>query len=148
MHFVRRNKRDVTPAHDSGYKGFVSDHAGGQVASRFCDHRLALNRLHLGLQPRCRQEDFGCRGICARVRFEASKRRRIGDGRLSMGMEPVQDTSHHFLPLVDRWVFAPRSCQPRPTLPDHRKPLGCDARFAGPIPLDVEMSQVPKAVRG
>jgi hypothetical protein len=64
-----------------------------------------------------------------------------------MGMEPVQDSSHHVLPLVDRRVLAPRSNQPRPTLPDHRKPLGCDARFAGHVPLDVEMSQVPKAFR-
>jgi hypothetical protein len=64
-----------------------------------------------------------------------------------MGMEPVQDTSHRFLPLVDRRVFAPRSNQPPPILPGHRNPLGCDPCFAGPIPLEVEMPQVPKAVR-
>ena len=65
-----------------------------------------------------------------------------------MGMEPVQDTSHRFLHFVDRRVFATRYNQPRPILPAHRNPLGCDAFFAWPIPLEVEMSQVPKAVRG
>jgi hypothetical protein len=64
-----------------------------------------------------------------------------------MGMEPVPDTSHRFLPLVDRWILAPRSNQPSPIRRDHRTPLGCDGHFAWLLPLEVEMSAVPKAVR-
>lgn len=64
-----------------------------------------------------------------------------------MGLDPVQDTSTRFLPLDDCRIFAARSNQLPTILLDHRNLLGCDARSAGPMPREVEMSPVPKAFR-
>jgi hypothetical protein len=44
-------------------------------------------------------------------------------------------------------VLTSGSCKPRAIYPSHRNLLGRDDSFAGPIPLEVEVSSVPEAVR-